>query len=167
MAATVSWNPFQNEPLRLPADYEWLKDLTKAGGGDAERKRLAQDELAPFNRMVDAWLLCIALGARHRDDPIVFDPPAHRFEYGSRLAHEENAINFLHHVALAELLRNAKTDEEQEAAAYTVIDEPSQVVAICNDLAARGMPLLREMVESATIPVLAELIRGMSSELKS
>lgn len=166
MATVVGWNPFQNEPLRVPEDYEWLKGLTKAAGGDSDRQRQAQDELAPFNRLVDGWLLSIALGARHRDEGRPYDPPSHRFEYGSRLAGDEHAINFLHHIALAELLRDAQTPEEQELAAYTVIDDPSKVIAICNEMAARGMPYLQDMVEEATIAPLAELLRGLTGTLE-
>jgi len=161
----VGWNPFQNEALRVPEQYEWLKALTKAAGGDSDRQRPSADEIAPFNRLVDGWLVAIALGARYRDEPGAFDPPSHRFEYGARLAGDERAINFLHHAALAELLREASTPDEQEKCAYRVIEEPSTVIAMCNDLAARGMPRLRAMVDSATIAPLAELLRGFTTEL--
>lgn len=165
MAAVVGWNPFQNEPLRVPEDYEWLKTLTKAAGGDSDRQRASQDDLAPFNRLVDGWLVAIALGARYRDEAREYEPPGHRFEYGSRLAGDEHAIYFLHNVALAELLRQATTPEEHEQCAYRVIEEPSAVIATCNDLAARGMTYLRDIVESATIAPLAELLRGLTDEL--
>lgn len=163
--AVVGWNPFQNEPLRVPEDYEWLKELTKTAGGDSDRQRLSQDEIAPFNRLVDAWLVAIALGSRFRDEPGTYEPPSHRFEYGARLAGDERAIHFLHHAALAELLREAVTPEDQEACAYRVIEEPSTVIAHCNELAARGIPHLRAVVDGATIAPLAELLRGFTSEL--
>jgi hypothetical protein len=165
-AIVGGWNPFQNEPLRLPEYYEWLKALTKAAGGDSERGRQSNDKRAPFNRLVDGWLVAIALGARFRDEGDSFEPASHRFEYGARLAGDEHAINFLHHVALAELLRSAKTPEEREEAAYRVIEAPSQVIAICNDLAARGMPHLREIIDGATLPPLPELLRGLGGLLE-
>jgi len=166
MSTVVGWNPFQNEPLKVPDDYEWLKSLTKSAGGDSDKGGLPSDHLAPFNRLVDAWLLAIALGARHRDGTRVYEAPNHRFEYGMRLAGDVNAINFLHHVALAELLRGADGGEAEEQAAYTVIEDPSKVIAICNDLAARGMPILRDMIDGAgSLPPLAELIRSLATEV--
>jgi|GEM_PF-7008481 len=166
MASAVAWNPFQNEPLKVPEDYEWLKELTKSAGGDNQRRRVSQDDLAPFNRLVDGWLLAIALGARHHSEPANYEAPTHRFEYGSRLAGNEHAIDFLHQVALAELLRTVQNPEEAEKAAYVVIDEPARVIAICNHLAARGMPELRELVDSAAQFPLYGLLRGLAKELE-
>lgn len=164
MASHSGWNPFQNEPLKFPEDYSWLKNASKTGGGDNDESKQKGPQLAPFNRMVDGWLIAIALGVRARDDDRRYEPPVHRFETGSRLAGNTNAIIFLHHVALAELLIEAKTAEERETAAYSIIDEPANVIAICNDLAARGMPILRAMIEEATIEPLAEILRSIAPQ---
>jgi len=166
MAVTPGWNPFQAQNLLLPEDYEWMKELTKTAGGDSGAKRGDDDVVAPFNRLVDGWLLSIALGIRSGDEVHAYEPPAHKFETGARLASDEHAIRFLHHAALAEMLKTAKDHESQEEAAYKVIEEPAKVIAICNDLAARGVPILRQMVNEATLPTLPALTRALSGELK-
>lgn len=156
------WNPFQNEPLKLPEDYEWLKALTRVAGGDAERQRQAESEIVPFNRMVDAWLLAISLGARARDEQLPYQPATHRFEYGARLHGDSDAIHFLHHVALSELLRSGSYATQPEEAAYEIVENPARVVEICNDYAARGMPILREMTEDGTLGPLPALLRALT-----
>lgn len=168
MVQVGGWNPFQREELKVPQDYEWLKELTKAGGGDSERRRVSADspaDLAPFNRMVDGWLLAVALGARFRSDPEPFAPAEHRFEYGSILHSDAAVIHFLHHVALAEMLETSEFENRREEAAYEVVENPSRVIALCNSLAARGFPHLRQMTETGSLPPLANLLRALNDEV--
>jgi len=161
-----AWNPFQNEELKLPVDDGWLKKLTKAGGGDSEAKEQDETEVAPFNRMVDGWLLAVALGWRFRDEEFAAYPPAdHKFHTGAVLHGNTEVIQFLHHVALAELLRGGEFEAHEEDAAYEVIENPARVIRICNELAARGMPHLREMIEDGQLSTTANLVRSLTAEL--
>lgn len=123
------YNPFQNSELRIPKVHQKQVEQfcqTQPGGGP----RPSPDD-SPFPRQVDFWFLAVCIGAKNRDRKAEVNK-WHRFNIGTVLDP--------HMVELLELLAISI-----EGDAW-VIEKPSRVIEISNELAAIGVPEVIDML---------------------
>jgi len=125
------YNPFQNLELKIPESYrDAVGELsqTRPGGG---AKPLPED--SPFERQIDLWFLAICIGARtKRRLPV--SKKSHPFITGVTLATDPGRI------ALLQLLAISWTKDPW------IIDKPSEIIDLANNLAAAGLPELIEIM---------------------
>lgn len=118
------YNPFQNLELRIPEAYREEVDRfcqTQPGGGS----RPSPDD-SPFERQIDIWFLAVCLGARKGKRTEVIKP--HRFITGELISRDP------YRVELLELLAISFTKDPW------IIEEPSKIIDLANELAATGLP---------------------------
>ncbi len=128
-------NPFQSQQFHVPsARHDFLRSLSAAQGGD-DPGRVAGADI-PFQRMVDAWLLAVAIG---RSDGIFTKVGDGGVELKAVTAlnvlnNNSSAVAFLMHVAVV-----------HEEDAY-VIQDPARVVQIADGYAVSGFESIAEMI---------------------
>jgi hypothetical protein len=132
-------NPFQSQQFHVPqARHDFLRSLSAQQGGD-DPGRVAGSDI-PFPRMVDAWLLAVAIG---RADGAFTRVGAGGVELKAVTAlnvlnSHQGAVAFLMHVAVA-----------HEGDAY-VVQDPGKVVQIADGYAVSGFESIHEMIGSGS-----------------
>lgn len=124
------YNPFQNLELRIPEAYREEVNRFCQTQPDVLTKTSPDD--SPFQRYVDLWFLAVCLGAR-KGKRTKIDKP-HRFITGEILVRDPWRIELL------ELLAISLTDNPW------IIEKPSDVVDLANELAATGLPEVLSML---------------------
>ena len=154
MAAML--NPFQSQQFHVPsARHDFLRSLSAQQGGD-DPGRVAGADI-PFPRMVDAWLLAVAIG---RGDENFTRVGAGGVELKAVTAlgvlnNNPAAVAFLMHVAVA-----------HEGDAY-VIQDPAKVIHIADGYAVSGFESLAEMIGGgATGSRVLNLSRALTDRYK-
>lgn len=144
-------NPFQSQQFHVPlARHDFLRSLSAQQGGD-DPGRVAGADI-PFPRMVDAWLLAVAMG---REDGIFtrVGPGGVELKAVTALGVLNNnpaAVAFLMHVAVA-----------HEGDAY-VVQSPARVVQIADGYAVSGFESLAEMIGGSTGSRVLNLSRALT-----
>jgi hypothetical protein len=126
------YNPFQNLELRIPEVYR--EDVNRFCQTQPDALVRTSPDDNPFPRYVDLWFLAVCLGARKGRRTPVEKP--HRFITGEILSRDPYRIELL------ELLAISFTGDPW------VIDKPSEVIELANELAATGLPELLAMLTS-------------------
>ena len=128
-------NPFQSQQFHVPeARHDFLRSLSAQQGGD-DPGRVAGADI-PFPRMVDAWLLAVALG-KAEDAYTRTGPDGVQLQAVTALNvlnSHPGAVAFLMHVAVA-----------HEGDAY-VVRNPASVVKIADGYAVSGFESIFEMI---------------------
>jgi hypothetical protein len=133
--ASLSSNPLQSQDFHVPtARHDQIRAISIQQGGD-DPGHVAPADI-PFNRMVDAWLLAVALGAAARSFTLVGDD-------GIKLK-KVTALNVLNNnpSAIAFLMNIAVTHEQDPY----VVEDPKKVVGIANGYAVSGFEILFDMM---------------------
>ena len=139
------YNPFQNLELRIPESYRDEVNRYCQTQPDALTKASPDD--SPFQRYVDFWFVAVCLGAR-RGIRTKLEKP-HKFITGEILSRDPHRIHLL------ELLAVSFTDNA------FIIENPSDVIDIANELAATGIPELLSMLRGGS----AKPIWNLSDQL--
>ncbi len=124
------YNPFSNLELRFPEKYRKEIDVfcqTQPSGG----RRPSPDD-SPFLRQVDFWFLAVCIGAVIGRR--TYEKKWHKFITGEILSRDPRRIELL------ELLAISITNNPY------VIEKPTEVIEIANQLAATGIPKILEML---------------------
>jgi len=127
------FNPFQTQELRFPSEYrESVEKFTQTRGTGAT----SPPSRSPFPRMVDIWWLAVCVGANRGKREQVPRDKMHKFIEGSILSSDPWRVEQLCLLAIgftgnAEVLRN-----------------PADLIQLANDLAAGGMPIVLEWLQS-------------------
>lgn len=143
-------NPFQSQQFHVPAArHDFLRSLSAQQGGD-DPGRIAGADI-PFPRMVDAWLLAVALG---RSDGVFTKIGPDGIELKAVTAlnvlnSNPAAVAFLMHVAVA-----------HEGDAYAA-EDPSRVIQIADSYAVSGFESLAEMIGGSTGSRVLNLSRSL------
>ena len=149
MAAML--NPFQSQQFHVPsARHDFLRSLSAQQGGD-DPGRVAGADI-PFPRMVDAWLLAVAIG--RSEDSFT------RVGVGGVDLKAVTALNVLNNnpAAIAFLMHIAVAHEND---AY-VIQDPGKVVQIADGYAVSGFESLAEMIGGSTGSRVLNLSRSLA-----
>ena len=130
----------QNQDLRIPSsEYEAVKRFTMTRTGDEGTK---DPDQSPFNRYVDMWWTALCIGAQEakRTKPNEW----HTFvRAGEVLPTNPWRIFQL------QLLGIGFTGSTE------ILRRPSELIALANELAATGLPLLIEEMVGKGIPIWA------------
>ena len=133
-------NPFVNLQLRIPKrEWEGVRRFTTTFRTEDGAK--PDIDRSPFVRYVDLWWagLCIGVREGRRTKP----PEWHDFITGSVLNQDPWRIRQLELISLAE------TEDP------AVLQEPGRVIAIANEYAATGIPVLLDDMTGQTDPIWA------------
>ena len=126
------YNPFQNLELRIPEVYrDEIERFCQTQPGGWSRP---SPEDSPFERQIDIWFLAVCLGARSAKRTPVARSQSHRFITGELLSRDP------HRIELLELLAISFTKDPW------IIERPSEIMNLANDLAATGLPQVLEML---------------------
>jgi len=137
-------NPFQSQQFHVPAARHDLVRMLSAQQGGDDPGRVAGADI-PFPRMVDAWLLAVAMGRADRSFTRV-GPGGIELKVVTALNvlnSNPGAVSFLMHTAVA-----------HEGDAYAVQDpakviaDPAKVIAIADGYAVSGFESLAEMIST-------------------
>ena len=140
------YNPYQAQELRIPASYrEKVSQYTMTAPKDGAA---SSRDHSPFPRMVDFWFLAVCVGASSSDPDVQDSVSWHKFMDGTILSSDAWRVDFL------SLLAIAKTGDA------AIVLEPSKVMDICNRLAAKGLPIVEDMLTGGSEPIwnLSEMI---------
>lgn len=127
-------NPFQNLELKIPEFHREEVDRfcqTQPGGG----ARPSPDD-SPFERQIDIWFLAVCVGARKGRRTKIKDKDAHRFMTGEILSRDPYRIELL------ELLAISHANDPW------ILERPSEIIELANELAATGLPEVIDMLQS-------------------
>lgn len=125
------YNPFQTLELRYPEEYrETVTRYTQRW----EAGKDSDPEEAPFPRYVDMWFLAVCVGAQMGRRVPMKRESSHKFIEGSIFQSDPWRVEIL------ELLAIGFSGDPQ------IIRNPRDVIQLANDLAAAGMPEVREML---------------------
>lgn len=133
-------NPYANSPLRIP-EHEWegVRRFTTTfrpeDGSEPDIDR------SPFDRYVDLWWAALCIGVH--EGRLTTPPKWHEFVTGVVLNQDPWRIRELGLIALA------------EAEDPAVLEEPGRVIAIANEYAATGIPILLDAMTGQTEPIWA------------
>lgn len=154
MSFPPGYNPFANQDIFVSkAFHEILKELSVFSGGDGEHSGISG---TPFKRMVDAWLLAVALGANTGvAAPELSHGDSVKFITGNVLQKDIGAIEFLMSLAIAE------TKD-----AY-VVEDPKRMMKVAQGFAELGFPLLSEMSNQGHLGSTENLARQLVRDLIS
>lgn len=144
------FNPFANVDLRVPThQHQTMRELSKSMGGD-DPGNVAVDRM-PFDRMVDVWLLSVAIGAA-RGIKVSTGPggvEVVKFVTGQVLQRDPDVIAFLMNLAVA--------DSENPY----IVSDARAMIEIAEKYAAAGIDELADLSKAGasgpTINLLREL----------
>lgn len=143
-------NPFQSQQFHVPsARHDFLRSLSAQQGGD-DPGRVAGADI-PFPRMVDAWLLAVAIGRSDGSFTRV-GPGGVELKAVTALNVLNNnpiQVAFLMHIAVA-----------HEGDAY-IVQDPAKVVHIADGYAVSGFESLAEMIGGSTGSRVLKLSRSL------
>ena len=148
------YNPFQNQDIFFSkAFHEEIKELSTKGSGEGENEGVAGQ---PFVRMVEAWLLAVALGSTMGlPAPDISDASMVKVITGAVFHKDLDAITFLMSVAVA-----ATSDPY-------VVEDPRKMMRIAHGFAELGFPQLIELAKSGQLGVTENLARGLYKAVKT
>lgn len=146
------FNPFMNQDVYVSkAFHQTLQDLSRKGSGDGEGSGVSG---APFKRMVDGWLLAVAIGASMDiAAPEISEVESVKVIAGSVLQKDIGAIEFLMSLAIAE------TGDPY------VVDDPRKMMKIAQGFAELGFPRLIEMAKQGHLGATENLARALVQDL--
>ena len=155
MSFSTGFNPFANQDIWVSkAFHQSLQELTGRGLSEHEEGGSAS---APFKRMIDGWILAVAIGA-------AMDVPAPDFNFG-----DESAVKIINgavwqkDLAVIEFLMAlaiAETDDPY------VIDDPRKMLRIAHGFADLGFPRLIQLAQEGHLASATEsLSRAFVNEL--
>ena len=152
MTFQPGFNPFQNQDIFMNrAFHEEIKEMSLKGGGEGEHEGVSGQ---PFKRMVDAWLLAVALGSTLGHSPPEVDSKAMvKFITGAVFQRDLDAIAFLMSVAVAE------TKDPY------VVEDSRRMMRIAAGFAELGFPVLIELSRSGQLGITENLARGLVKSL--
>jgi hypothetical protein len=133
-------NPYSNLQLRIPKhEWEGVRRFTATFRDDSGAK--PDIDRSPFNRYVDLWwaALCIGVGEDRATRPAEW----HDFVTGVVLNQDPWRIRELELIALA------KTGD------IGILEEPGRIIALGNEYAATGIPVLLDAMTGQTDPIWA------------
>lgn len=133
-------NPYANLELRIPKrEWEGFRRFTMTFRAEDGSK--AEIDQSPFNRYVDLWWAALCMGVR--EGRATRAPEWHTFVTGVVLNQEPWRIRQLELIALA------------EAGDAAVLQDPGRVIAIANEHAATGIPILLDAMVGQVDPIWA------------
>ena len=152
MTFQPGYNPFQTQEFSINIAYhERIKDFTSKGSGEGEYEGISGQ---PFKRMIDAWLLAVALGSMTGLPALdLTGLELKSFITGSVLQKDLDAICFLMSIAVS-----ATGD------AY-IVDNPSKMIKIATGFAELGFPILFELSKTGELGSTENLARGLVKSL--
>ena len=128
------YNPFQSLELKVPEVYrEQVESYsqTRPGGGS----KPSPDD-SPFERQIDLWFLAVCIGAQTAPKSKRHETKkSHKFIMGDVLSKDSYRIELL------ELIAISITKDPW------IIEKPSEIMDLANDLAATGLPKIIEMLK--------------------
>jgi hypothetical protein len=145
-------NPYANLPLRIPLhEWEGVRRFTTTFRPEDGSK--PDIDRSPFDRYVDLWWAALCVGVR--EGRLTKPVEWHDFVTGVVLNQDPWRIRELELIALA---------EAQDPA---VLEEPGRVIAIANEYAATGIPVLLDAMTGQTEPIWAatKLFRSMTEDV--
>lgn len=137
--ATVA-NPYANLPLRIPED-EWTAVRRFTTTFRPEDRARPDIDRSPFDRYVDLWWAALCVGVREGRRSV--SPRWHDFVTGVVLNQDPWRIRHLELIALAETNDPA------------ILEEPGKIIAMANEYAATGIPVLIDTMTGQTEPIWA------------
>jgi len=152
MTFQPGFNPFQSQDIYVNKAYhEQIKEFSLKGSGEGEHEGISGQ---PFKRMIDAWLLAVALGSiTGLPAPDLTGVAVTKFITGSVLQRDLDAICFLMSIAVS-----ATND------AY-IVDNPSKMIKIASGFAELGFPILIELSRAGQLGATENLARGLVKSL--
>jgi hypothetical protein len=102
----------------------------------------ADPDKAPFRRYVDLWWAGLCLGVREGRRTELPTSEWHRFNDGTPLSADPWRIIHL------QLLAVGQTGDAK------ILDDPGAIVQMANEFAATGLPLLLEVMNRSTEPIM-------------
>jgi hypothetical protein len=132
---SLSGNPLQSTDFHVPtARHDQLRAISAQQGGDDPGHVDPAD--IPFNRMVDAWLLAVALGVAAQTFALVGGEgiTLKKVTALNVINNDPSAIAFLMNIAVA-----------HEHDPY-VVEDPASVVRIADGYAVGGFEILFDMM---------------------
>jgi len=153
MPLLSGYNPFANQDIFASrAFHEVLKELSTQGG-DGEHAGISG---APFKRMVDGWLMAVALGAKMDLPPLdLASSDSVKFITGSVLQKDLGAIEFLMSIAVA-----------QSGNAF-IVEDSKGMMKIAQGFGELGFSELKEMATSGFLGATSNLARSLVKKLDS
>ncbi len=154
MSFQPGFNPFANQDIFFnKAFHETVKELAKFGVGDGEHEGVSG---TPFKRMIDAWLLAVAIGSMTGlPAPEVSEGGMIKVINGAVLQKDLEAISFLMSIAVAE------TGDPY------VVEDPRRMIRIAMGFADLGFPRLIELSEDGYLGATENLGRGLIKILEA
>lgn len=151
MAFSVGFNPFQSQDIFVSKEFHnFLQSTAKSQGGSSDK---ATPEKQPFKRMVDGWLMAVALGAGLGiKAPNSSETDNVKFIQGSVLQKDLGAIEFLMAIAIA--------DSEDPY----VIEDPRRMMKIAQGFAELGFPRLKDMSDVGNLSITENIARAVIKE---
>lgn len=143
-------NPFQSQQFHVPAArHDFLRSLSAQQGGD-DPGRVAGADI-PFPRMVDAWLLAVAMGAA--------DGSFARVGAGGIELKAVTALNVLNSspAAIAFLMHVAVAHERDPY----VVQDAAKIINIADGYAVSGFESLAEMITGSSGSRVLNLSRAL------
>jgi hypothetical protein len=152
MTFQPGFNPFQSQEIFINRAYhEQIKELSIKGSGEGEHEGVSGQ---PFRRMVDAWLLAVALGAvSGLPAPDVSESTMVKVITGAVFQKDLDAICFLMSVAVS-----ATNDPY-------VVEDPRKMIRIASGFAELGFPQLLELTRAGQLGITENLARGLVKSL--
>ena len=131
----------QNQGLRIPfSHYEDVKRLTMTGQSERGKNR---DDI-PFERYVDIWWLALCIGIQEGRRTAVKADGWHQFvRAGEVLPSNPERLFQLQLMAVGE---TGSTD---------ILTKPGEIIAMANEYAATGLPLLINEALGSHVPIWA------------
>ena len=153
MAFQPGYNPFQNQDIFINRAYhEEIKELSAKGSGEGENEGVSGQ---PFIRMVEAWLLAVALGSiTGLPSPDISDASMVKIITGAVFQKDLDAITFLMSIAVT-----ATKDPY-------VVEDPRKMIRIASGFAELGFPQLIELGRTGRLGTTENLARGLYKQIK-
>ena len=149
MAFQADYNPFATTDLVASVGlHGFISRYSKSQGGDASG--VGSVSIAPFNRMVDGWLLAAAVAVA-KDVPIVEAGkiPGDKFVTGVVFQKDIDTIEFIMLLSIA-----------LSCDPY-IVDDPKRMIGQIRQCAEAGYPFLEEMLRDGNQPDLPSLVKGI------
>lgn len=152
MTFQPGYNPFQTQDIFVSKAYhEEIKEMSLKGSGEGEHEGMSGQ---PFKRMVDAWLLAVALGSTLGHSPLEIDTKGMvKIITGSVFQKDLEAISFLMSIAVAE------TKDPY------VVEDPRRMMRIAAGFAELGFPIVFELSQAGQLGSTENLVRGLVKSL--
>ena len=152
MTFQSGFNPFQSQDIFINKAYhEQIKEFSLKGSGEGEHEGVSGQ---PFRRMVDAWLLAVALGSvTSFPAPDTTGIATVKVITGAVFQKDLEAICFLMSIAVS------ATDDPY------IVDNPSKMIRIASGFAELGFPQLIELARAGQLGNTENLARGLVKSL--